>query len=81
MATPILDRFYHIPDTIIPDVVEVVQRTRNQIQFNVPDLAYLFEVYNRYLTKEPLDMNCGGCRTKVIGWLRVAVQQYESSTR
>jgi len=79
MATPILDRFHRIPDAIIPDVVEVVQRTRTQLQFNVSDLAYLFEVYNRYLTREPLDMNCGGCVTKVVGWLRVAVQQYEST--
>lgn len=75
----ILNRSLSIPEKIRPDVAEVVERTRNQIEFSHADLSYLFEVYNRYLTTEPENMNCSGCRTKVIGWLRSAVSEWKQN--
>lgn len=75
----ILTRSLSIPEEIRPDVAEVVERTRNQAQFSQPDISYLFEVYNRYLTREPENINCSGCRTKVVGWLRAAVAEWRQN--
>jgi len=76
---PLLRRSLGIPEEIRPDLRDVVNRTRKQFQFNQPDLAYLFEVYNRYIAPptDPEDMACGGCRTKVIGKLREMVALWE----
>lgn len=77
----ILRRSLSIPEAIRPDVFEVVDRTRNQLTLSQPDLEYLFEVYNRYLApaNEPQDINCGGCRTRVIGWLRAAASEWKEN--
>lgn len=77
----IFRRSLAIPEEIRPDVAEVVERTRNQLQFNLQDLSYIFQVYNRYLAPpdEPQDMNCGGCRMRVIGWLRTAVSEWKQN--
>ncbi len=77
----IYNRSLNIPESIRPDVFEVVERTRNQVQFTNADLSYLFEVYNRYLAppEDQQDMNCGGCRTRVIGWLRSAATEWQKN--
>lgn len=74
----LLRRFLSIPEDVRADLVEVVERTRTQFEFNQADLSYLFEVYNRYLAPadEPEKITCGGCRTKVVGWFRRAVTEY-----
>lgn len=77
-----LNRLLSLPDDVLPDVVEVVERTRAQIQFARPDIEYLFTVYNRYLnSREPQDINCGGCVTRVVGWLRAAVTEYNQDQK
>lgn len=61
-----------IPDEIREDFADVVDRTRNTVTFRDPDLAYIFEVYNRYIAPagQAEDRNCHGCRAKVIGKVR-----------
>lgn len=77
----ILTRSLSIPDEIRPDVANVVLRTWGQSQFKEDDLKYLFEVYNRFLAPadSPENINCGGCRTKVVGWLRTAVTEWKEN--
>jgi hypothetical protein len=71
-------RFLSIPELVRSDLVDVIQRTRAQMDFNQVDMDYLFEVYNRYLAPadEPERITCPGCRTKVVGWFRSAVNEY-----
>jgi len=61
-----------IPEEIRPDIITALDRNAGVLTWNVADLKYLFEVYNRYVApaSEPENINCGGCRTKVIGKLR-----------
>lgn len=59
-----------IPPAIRGDVKEVVQRNAMNIRWSDADLKYIFDVYNRYLTREPENINCGGCRTKVVGKIK-----------
>lgn len=68
-----------IPDNVRPGLTEVVNRTRNQIRFAQPDLQYFFEVYNRYIApkNEPEQITCGHCITKVVGWLRSVVHEWQ----
>ena len=77
----ILNRSLSIPAEIRPDVADVVTRTWGQSQFTKEDLEYLFEVYNRYLAPadSPENIKCGGCRTKVVGWLRTAVTEWKAN--
>lgn len=71
----------NIPDDVRPDVITAVERNRMQLSWNPQDLAFLFEVYNRYIApaEEPENINCGGCRTKVIGKMRQYVNQWTSN--
>lgn len=65
-----------IPKTLWQNIADVLKRNQG-VQFNGADLAYLFEVWNRYMTREKENINCSGCRTKVIGKFRriVAIWQ------
>jgi len=76
-ANPLLASSLSIPDQIRGDVAEVVDRTRATLSFTRPDIEYLFQVYNRYIAREPEDVNCGACRTKVVGKLRVMVDEWK----
>lgn len=43
------------------------------------EMTTLFRVWNTYVTPdEPQDINCGGCRTKVVGKLRNVVKLWEN---
>lgn len=70
----------NIPLEVRPDVIEALTRNRDKINWDYQDLQFLFHVYNRYVAPagEPEDMNCGGCRTKVIGKLRMFSQRWTS---
>lgn len=70
-----------IPQHERPALAEAIDRTRNQFQFSAIDLALMFRVYNEYLAQpnEPENINCGGCRTRVIGWLRTAVSEWHAN--
>lgn len=78
---PLIRKANNIPLSIRPDVVDVIDRTRNQFQFNQPDIAYIFEVYNRYIApkNEPENIDCGGCRTKVVGKMRELVTMWKEN--
>lgn len=77
----ILHASLRIPAEVREGLVEVVERTRNQFRFSEPDLSFMFMVYNAYLAppEEPERMECSGCRTRVVGWLRAAVQQWREN--
>ena len=59
-----------IPSEIRADVAKVVERNKNMIRWPDADLKYLFEVWNRYMTKDPEDITCPGCRSKVVSKMR-----------
>lgn len=69
------DASLSIPEEIRPDLAEVIDRTRGAVKFSGQDIAYLGEVWNRYIApaREPEDMNCAGCRSKVVGKLRTMI--------
>ena len=67
-----------IPESIRPDVVTAVRRNEDKIHWAQADLQYIFDVWNRYMTREPEDIGCSGCRTKVVGKMRRIVAVWES---
>ena len=67
-----------IPEGIRPDVVTAVRRDEGKIHWAQADLQYIFDVWNRYMTREPEDIGCSGCRTKVVGKMRRIVAVWES---
>lgn len=67
-----------IPESIRPDVVTAVRRNEGKIHWVQADLQYIFDVWNRYMTREPEDIGCSGCRTKVVGKMRRIVAVWES---
>lgn len=78
-SNALYDQSLSIPPDIRPDLVKVIDRTRQAVRFTAPDVAYMGEVWNRYIApaREPEDMNCAGCRTKVIGKLRRMVDLWK----
>lgn len=69
-----------IPEEVRPDVITAVERNQNQLSWNAIDLQFLFTVYNRYVTPaEPENINCGGCRSKVIGKMRQYVKAWKTT--
>lgn len=73
-------KFEELPEEIIGKVIEVVERTARQIHFAENDLKFLFDVWNTHIDPtEKQDINCKGCRTRVIGKLRMYVQQYRQA--
>lgn len=71
----------NIPEALRPDVITALNRNRDKLQWDYNDLRFLFEVYNRYVApaREPENINCGGCRTKVIGKLRQYAARWTTS--
>jgi len=67
----------NLPEEIKERVVEVVERTVNQIDFAESDLNFLFDTWNTQIEPtEKQDINCRGCRTRVISKLRMYVRNY-----
>lgn len=67
-----------IPVEIRKDLADVINRNANNIRWNEPDLRYVFDVWNRYMSREPEDINCPGCRSKVISKLKRIVVIWEA---
>jgi len=78
---PIVYKSFSIPEQIRKDVETVVDRTRGKMFFNLPDLQYLFQVYNRYIApaEEPEDINCNNCKGKVVNRLRRIVDNWKAN--
>lgn len=78
---PLLLTGENIPQEVRPDVITAVERNAGALSWNPQDLQFLFTVYNRYIAPagEPENMNCGGCRTKVIGKMRQYVRAWTES--
>ena len=70
-----------IPEEQRQQVVEAVNRTYRSITPNWVDMTFLFEVWNANIapTREPENMNCRGCRSKVIGKYREIVKTWENA--
>ncbi len=66
-----------IPSVIRQDVADVVKRNLNVVYWNPNDVAYVFDVWNRYMTREPEDVKCAGCRSKVIGKMKRIIAIWE----
>lgn len=62
-----------IPEEVRPDCITALERNAQKLNWDRQDIEFLFTVYNRYVAPsgEPEDVNCGGCRTKVIGKMRL----------
>lgn len=58
-----------IPRLLWQDVADTLERNQG-VQFASADVIFLFEIWNRYMTKEKENINCSGCRTKVISKLK-----------
>lgn len=67
----------NIPEEIRPDVIRIVERNEGKVRISRTDLEYLFGIYNRYCTREPEDINCSGCRSKVSGKMRLYVNHWK----
>lgn len=67
-----------IPAEIRKDLAEVIQRNASKVHWSEPDLRYVFDVWNRYMTREPEDITCPGCRAKVISKLKRIVVIWEA---
>lgn len=59
-----------IPAEIRKDVAAVIERNKMAVRWQEADIRYLFDIWNRYMTKEPEDITCPGCRSKVVSKLR-----------
>lgn len=67
-----LDLIYNhslnVPEDDRPKVNEIVEDPLRRIDQN--ELKYLFSIWNNYLDREQQDINCRGCRAKVVSRLR-----------
>jgi hypothetical protein len=68
-----------IPAEVRPDCITALERNAQRLSWDRQDLEFLFTVYNRYVAPkgEPEDVNCAGCRTKVIGKMRQYANLWE----
>lgn len=75
--------FQHLAD-LIPeqeraDLIEAVNRTYLSPTLNWEDVKLIFRIWNNHVSPtEPQDMNCRGCRSKVIGKLRNVVELWKN---
>lgn len=71
----------NIPHEIRDDVRLALERNRDRINWDFQDLDYLFRIYNRFVAPigEPENVNCSGCRTKVIGKLRLFASRWTNN--
>jgi hypothetical protein len=67
-----LDLIYNhslnVPEDDRPKINEIVEDPLRRIDQN--ELKYLFSIWNSYLDREQQDINCRGCRAKVVSRLR-----------
>ena len=67
-----LDLIYNhslnVPEDDRPKINEIVENPLRRIDQN--ELKYLFSIWNSYLDREQQDINCRGCRAKVVSRLR-----------
>lgn len=67
-----LDLIYNhslnVPEEDRPKINEIVEDPLRRIDQN--ELKYLFSIWNSYLDREQQDINCRGCRAKVVSRLR-----------
>jgi len=72
---------HRIPEEIKQDVIDTVTHVEAHLPYPPRQfLTYLFDIYNRYvnsLSNEDEDINCGGCRSLVIGKLRRIVREWK----
>ncbi len=71
---------HRIPAEIEKDIIEVIEHIEKYIPICPPKhLKYLFEVYNKYVAPSyrPENINCGGCRAKVISVIRSIVREWK----
>lgn len=58
----------NVPEEDRPKINEIVEDPLRRIDQN--ELKYLFSIWNSYLDREQQDINCRGCRAKVVSRLR-----------
>jgi hypothetical protein len=67
-----LDLIYNhslnVPKDDRPRISEIVEDPLRRMDQN--ELKYLFSIWNSYLDREQQDINCRGCRAKVVSRLR-----------
>lgn len=67
-----LDLIYNhslnVPEDDRPRINEIVEDPLRRMDQN--ELKYLFSIWNSYLDREQQDINCRGCRAKVVSRLR-----------
>ena len=71
---------HRIPNEIKKDVIDVIEKVEKYIPIYPPKyLKYLFEVYNKYIAPSyrPENINCGGCRAKVVSVIRTIVREWK----
>lgn len=68
-----------IPAEVRQDCITALERNAQRLTWDRKDLEFLFTVYNRYVAPkgEPEDVNCAGCRSKVIGKMRQYANLWE----
>lgn len=69
---PLGRKSYQIPLSVREEVAELMDKNSRTVAWSSEELAYLFQVYNRYIAKPGYaeKMNCGGCRTKVVSHMK-----------
>ncbi len=72
----------NIPEAVRPDIVQAIDRNVARLTWDYQDIAYLFEVYNRYVAPsgEPERINCPACVMKVVGKMRQYAQQWRTAS-
>ncbi len=72
---------HRIPNSIKNDVIDVVTHVEKFLPTPPRDhVEYLFKIYNDFVNatyKDDEDINCGGCRSLVIGKLRTIVREWK----
>jgi hypothetical protein len=69
------ERFLKAPAEDRKLLTTTVLATFNQVRLNHQDLNTLFLFWNTYIQpSEPMDVNCGNCRTEVVTRLRVLIR-------
>lgn len=58
----------NVPEDERVKITEIVADPLRRIDQN--ELKYLFSIWNSYLDREQQDINCRGCRAKVVSRLR-----------
>lgn len=77
----IINPFEYLSDKIPVeerDAIKAAVANTYRQQPSLEDMTTMFRVWNTYVSPdEPQDMNCRGCRTRVVGKLRNVVKLWE----